>query len=83
MERFSTPELQLRITHSEFRINIGVIDLMLLHKIIDQGRADDIALADHGRYVTYGEFKEAIKHCRDKLYDIGIRQGDCCNFLKK
>ncbi len=49
---------------------------MLLHKIIDQGQTNDIALVDHGRYVTYGEFKEAIKHCRDKLYDLGIRQGD-------
>ena len=49
---------------------------MLLNKILDHGRADDIALADHGRYVTYTEFKEAIKHCRDKLYDLGIRQGD-------
>ena len=49
---------------------------MLLNKIIDQGRPEDFALIDHGRRVTYGEFKEAIKHCRDKLYDMGIRQGD-------
>ena len=49
---------------------------MLLNSILDQGRPDDIALADHGRYVTYSKFKEAIKHCRDKLYSLGIRQGD-------
>ena len=49
---------------------------MLLNSILDQGRADDTALVDHGRRITYKEFKEAIKHCRDKLYSLGIRQGD-------
>ena len=49
---------------------------MLLHEIINQAREDDLALVDNGRRVTYSEFKEAIKHCRNKLYDIGIRQGD-------
>ena len=29
---------------------------MLLNSILDHGRAEDIALADHGRYVTYSKF---------------------------
>ena len=49
---------------------------MLLNNIIDQGRASDIALVDHGRRVNYSEFKEAIKYCRNKLYQMGIRQGE-------
>ena len=53
-----------------------MIHRMLLHEIINQAREDDLALVDNGRRVTYSEFKEAIKHCRNKLYDIGIRQGD-------
>ena len=49
---------------------------MLLNSILDQSRTNDIALVDHGRRISYGEFKEAIKKCRNKLYKIGIRQGD-------
>ena len=49
---------------------------MLLNKILDQGRESDIALVDHGRRVTYADFKKSIENCRNKLYKLGIRQGD-------
>ena len=49
---------------------------MLLHEIIKNARDEDLALIDHERRVTYFEFKAAIKNCRDKMYELGIRRGD-------
>ena len=49
---------------------------MLLHEILDNGRENDIALVDSERRLTYGELKETVNKCRNKLYKTGVRQGD-------
>lgn len=49
---------------------------MLLHEILENGKKGDVALIDSERRLTYGELKETIKSCRNRLYQIGIRQGD-------
>ncbi|MBQ6005820.1 MAG: AMP-binding protein [Selenomonadaceae bacterium] len=49
---------------------------MLVHEIINNGRDGDIAIVDEGRRITYAELKQGIKRYRNRLYEIGIRQGD-------
>ncbi len=49
---------------------------MLVHEIINNGREGDIAIVDEGRQITYAQLKEGIKKYRNRLYEIGIRQGD-------
>ena len=49
---------------------------MLLHEILENGKKGDVALIDSERRLTYGELKENINNCRNKLYHVGIRQGD-------
>ena len=49
---------------------------MLLHEILNNGRVVDIALVDVNRRLTYGELKDIVRSCRNKLYNMGIRQGD-------
>ncbi|MBR1728938.1 MAG: long-chain-fatty-acid--CoA ligase [Selenomonadaceae bacterium] len=49
---------------------------MLLNNILDSGRDQDIAIVDHGRRFTYEQFKNSIRQTRNKLYELGIRQGD-------
>lgn len=49
---------------------------MLLQEIINKANENDIALVDHGRRMSYKEFKEAIKRSRNKLYELGVRKGD-------
>lgn len=49
---------------------------MLVHEIINNGREEDIAVVDEGRRITYAQLKQGIKKYRNRLYEIGIRQGD-------
>lgn len=49
---------------------------MLVHEIINNGREDDIALVDEGRRITYSQLRQGIKKYRNRLYELGIRQGD-------
>ena len=49
---------------------------MLVHDIINSGREEDIAIVDEGRQITYSQLKAGIKKYRNRLYEIGIRQGD-------
>ena len=49
---------------------------MLLHEILENGKKGDVALVDSERRLTYGELKDDVRNCRNKLYHIGIRQGD-------
>ena len=49
---------------------------MLVHEIINNGRAEDIAVVDEGRQITYAQLKQGIKKYRNRLYALGIRQGD-------
>ena len=49
---------------------------MLVHEIINRGRNDDIAIVDEGRRITYAQLKQHIKKFRNRLYELGIRQGD-------
>ena len=49
---------------------------MLVHEIINRGRSGDIAVVDEGRRTTYAQLKQEIKRYRNRLYELGIRQGD-------
>lgn len=49
---------------------------MLVHEIINNGRAEDIAVVDEGRQITYSALKQGIKKYRNHLWELGIRQGD-------
>ncbi|MBO4779708.1 MAG: AMP-binding protein, partial [Selenomonadaceae bacterium] len=49
---------------------------MLVHEIINRGRSDDLAVVDEGRRITYAQLKQGIKKYRNRLYELGIRQGD-------
>ena len=49
---------------------------MLLHEIINLGRSQDLAIVDHDNRITYEQLAEKINNSRNKIYSIGIRQGD-------
>ena len=49
---------------------------MLVHEIINRGRGEDIAVVDEGRSITYAQLKQYIKKYRNRLYELGISQGD-------
>ena len=49
---------------------------MLVHEIISRGRDSDIAIVDEGRRITYAEFAQAVKIFRNRLYALGVREGD-------
>lgn len=49
---------------------------MLVHEIINRGHINDIAIVDEGRRITYGQAAQSIKNFRNRLYDLGVRQGD-------
>ena len=49
---------------------------MLVHEVINNGREDAIAIVDEGRQITYAQLKQGIKKYRNRLYELGIRQGD-------
>ena len=49
---------------------------MLVHNLIERGRAEDIAIVDAGRRITYADAAQSIKNFRNHMYALGIRQGD-------
>ena len=49
---------------------------MLVHEIISRGRDSDIAIIDAGRSITYAGFAQAVKNFRNRLYALGVREGD-------
>ena len=49
---------------------------MLVHDIIKNGQNEDIAIVDEGRTFTYADFAQEIKKFRNRLYSLGVRQGD-------
>ena len=49
---------------------------MYVHDLVHQGRPGDIAVIDHDRRMTYEELAQAVRACRDRLYSVGVRQGD-------
>ena len=49
---------------------------MLVHEIITRGRSEDIAIVDDGRRITYAEAADGVRKFRNRLYELGIRQGD-------
>ncbi len=49
---------------------------MLVHELINQGAANDLAIIDHERRFTYAELQEAVKNCRNRLYAEGVKPGD-------
>ena len=49
---------------------------LLVHEIINQGRSSDIAIVDEGRRFTYADFAQNVKIFRNRLYALGVREGD-------
>ena len=49
---------------------------MLVHEIMKCGKADALAISDSGKKFTYSETIEMIKKYRNKLYALGVREGD-------
>jgi len=49
---------------------------LLVHEIINRGRSEDIAIVDEDRQITYAQAVDGVKRFRNRLYEIGIRQGD-------
>ena len=49
---------------------------MLVHEIVKRGREQDIALVNQGRRITYKDFAIAVDNARNKIYQLGVRQGD-------
>ncbi len=49
---------------------------MLVHEIINNGYEADIAVVDEGHRITYAALKQGINRYRNRLYALGIRQGD-------
>ena len=56
---------------------------MLVHEIINNGRNEDTAIVDEGRIFTYADFSQEIKKFRNRLYSLGIRQGDCVGIFSR
>ncbi|MBP3781208.1 MAG: AMP-binding protein, partial [Selenomonas sp.] len=49
---------------------------MFVHELILQGKPEAMAIVDHERRFTYKETQEAVRHCRNRLYNAGVREGD-------
>ena len=49
---------------------------MLVHELINCGREKDLAIVDKGRKFSYADFAQNVKKFRNRLYKIGVRQGD-------
>ena len=49
---------------------------MFVHDLIMQGKPEAMAIVDHERRFTYKEAQEAVKNCRNRLYEAGVREGD-------
>lgn len=49
---------------------------MFVHELIYQGKADAVAIVDHQRRFTYHDLQMIVPNCRNRLFAMGIRQGD-------
>ena len=49
---------------------------MLVHELIKCGHAEALAIVDKDKKFSYADFAESVKKFRNRLYKIGIRQGD-------
>lgn len=49
---------------------------MLAHEVMNCGREESIAIVDEGKKFTYAQAKEKIKKFADRLYALGVREGD-------
>ena len=49
---------------------------MLVHELINCGHAEDKAIIDKGRIFTYADFRQSVKKFRNRLYALGVREGD-------
>jgi len=49
---------------------------LLVHDLIKCGRTEDTAIVDKGKTLTYADFAQSVKHFRNRLYKLGVRQGD-------
>lgn len=49
---------------------------MLVHEIMSRGQSEAIAIVDNGRKITYAQATQSIKNFRNKLYAIGVREGE-------
>ena len=48
---------------------------LLVHDIIKNGRPEDTAIVDEDKTFTYADFAQKIKKFRNRLYNLGVRQG--------
>jgi long-chain acyl-CoA synthetase len=49
---------------------------MFVHELILQGKPDAMAIVDHKRRFTYKELQTAVTNFRNRLYAVGVREGD-------
>ena len=49
---------------------------MLVHDLIKCGNANDLAIFDKNRRFSYADFAQNVKNFRNRLYKLGVRQGD-------
>lgn len=49
---------------------------MLVHELARKGAKNRVAIYDHGRSFSYGEFSKKYRKYRDHLYADGVRAGD-------
>ncbi len=49
---------------------------MLVHDLINCGRTEDLAIVDKTRKFTYADFAQSVKKFRNRLYKLGVREGD-------
>ena len=49
---------------------------MLVHDLIKCGRVEDLAIVDKNRSFTYSDFAQSVKKFRNRLYKLGVREGD-------
>jgi len=49
---------------------------LLVHDLIKCGHAEDLAIADKNRRFTYADFAQSVKKFRNRLYKLGVREGD-------
>ena len=49
---------------------------MLVQDLVKCGRAEDLAIVDKTRQFTYADFAQCVKKFRNRLYKLGVREGD-------
>lgn len=48
---------------------------MLVHELMNSGKADNLAFLDGKKRITYAKLRQAIGFCRNRLYEAGVRRG--------